>query len=142
MAATPVEELLARRGPGVADGAPDAPAGRGDLLVALARHAHLELGGPVAAEHHVRVALDHARHHDPAAGVDDPGGRAHRDGRLQVGVGAEPDDAASRHRQGAVGDDAQGAGLERPAAARTSAAGASRRRRRAPRRSRVRRRDG
>ena len=94
------QRVLARR-PGRGHRRGDAPARLGDLLVARAGEAKLELGGAVAAIDQVRVAVDEPGRH-PAPLQVDPlrGGHAGR----QVRHGADPGDPAVPRRDGAKRD--------------------------------------
>ena len=81
-------------GAGGADAGDDAAAGCGDLGVADAGEALLELGGAVAAEDQVGVAVDEAGG-DPAAGAVDA---AHGAGRAVGRAGIDDAPVPRRHR--------------------------------------------
>ncbi|KAG0771410.1 hypothetical protein G6F22_016498 [Rhizopus arrhizus] len=101
-------QLFRRRGAGGTHGGDDAAAGTGDLRIADALQALLELVGAVAGVDQMGVAVDQSRR-DPAAFAVDAGGR------LQVGIaagGADMDDAPVGAGQHAIADDAQAVAVE------------------------------
>ena len=106
MAAGGGEQLVGIGGAGEGDGAQDAAAGSGDLLVSGSGDALLELGGAIAGEDEMGVGVDEAGGYGAASGVDDVGDR--RGCRSdQIGVGARGGDAAVFYEQGGVFDEAE-----------------------------------
>jgi len=67
------EKLVLRGGTGECDGAQNAAAGSGDLLIGSTGDALLEFGGAVAGEDEVRVGIDKAGSDAAALRIDDLG---------------------------------------------------------------------
>ena len=82
MAACGGEQFIFSCGAGQLDGAQNAAAGRGDLLIGGAGDALFELVGAIAGEDEMRVRIDEARCHAAPFGVDDC--RVGRDFGLEV----------------------------------------------------------
>ncbi len=92
MAAGSGEQLIFRGGAGESDGAQDASAGSGDLLVGGAGDALFELGGAVAGEDEVRVGVDEAGGYAAVFGIDNLGVVGNFG--FEFGIGADCNDAA------------------------------------------------
>jgi hypothetical protein len=97
------EQLLFAGGARPPHGRADAAARRGDLLVAHARGALLELVGAVAREDGVRVRVHEARRQDAPARVEDLAVRARQ--RLDLFAAAGPLDQPAADEQRAALDD-------------------------------------
>src|SRR5690349_14370784 len=93
-------------------GRPDAPASAGDLLVACALQAKLELLRAIAGEDQMRMTIDQARR-QPTAGQIVPAPRKAIGSPRQVLAQPDPCDPARLGRNGAVFDGA----IRRPAGA-------------------------
>ena len=99
------QQVIFGRGAGKSDGAQDATAGSGDLLIGGACDALLELGGAVASEAEMGVGIDEAGSDAAAAGINN-----HCVGRnlgFDLGTTAGRSNAALFDEKGGVGDEAE-----------------------------------